>query len=308
MTKLRWDQVGERLYEAGVDRGVLYLADNSGVVWNGLTSVEEDMSDDSSEPVYFDGVKVNDNPSTGDFSATLSAITYPDEFEKYEGVEEISDGVFVDGQSAKLFGLSFRTLVGNDIDGLDHGYKVHLVYNLTAVPGNKTRSTFSDITSPAEFTWQLSGVPMSASGYRPTAHIMLDSRFLPADVIEAIEALLYGTDGSDTTTLIFDGGTPTASGPDILDGGTPSSVNEEIPEEGLVVSAEPRLPSINELMSMVTFWDPKDIIPHTDTGLAELVDTDIGDLTPIKVAGIFTTLPTSRLVETNVDGVFELSI
>lgn len=308
MTKLRWDQVGERLYEAGVNRGVLYLADDRGVSWNGLISVEEDMSDDSSEPVYFDGVKVNDAASTGDFSATLSALTYPDEFEEYEGVVELSDGVFVYDQDAKLFGLSYRTLIGNDSEGVDHGYKIHLVYNLTAVPGNKAYGTLSETPSPSQFTWELTGVPMRVSGHRPTAHVMLDSRFLNDDMLHAIENILYGTDGSDSTTLIFDGGTPTSSGPDTLDGGTPSSTNDEIPEEGLVVSAEPRLPSINEIMSMVTFWDPKLIVPHTDTGLAELLDSDAGDLTPVKVAGIFTTLATSRLVETNVEGIFELSI
>lgn len=264
MTKLLWDQAGERLYEAGLDRGVLYLSTGTGVAWSGLTSVDEDMSGDSSSPAYFDGVKYLDVPSTGDYEATLNAFTYPDEFLDYEGIASLGNGLFVDSQDTKLFGLSYRTLVGNDLDGTDHGYKIHLVYNLTAVPSSQSHETLNEAIDPLLFSWKIAGVPQDAPGYRPTAHVIFDSRYLNAEMFEALEALLYG-DADD----------------------------------------DPTLPSISELLDFVTLFGPKLINPNSVTGLSPLTNGD-GDLTQIKVEGIFSALPNTRLVETSVDGFYQL--
>jgi hypothetical protein len=192
MVRLLWDQIGERLYEAGVDRGVLYLADGSGVSWSGLVSVDEDFGDDASEPEYFDGIKYLDKPLTGDFSATLTAFTYPDQFADYEGIRNLGGGLLVDGQDTKLFGLSYRTKIGNDLKGIDYGYKVHLLYNLTAVPSSLSYETLSDSPNPMQFSWAITSVPTKAPGYRPTAHVILDSRYLNAQMLSGIEDIIYG--------------------------------------------------------------------------------------------------------------------
>lgn len=197
MSKLLWDQVGDRFYEAGIDRGVLYLADGSGVAWSGLTSVEEDFGGDTTSSTFFDGVKTRDTPSIGNYTATLSAITYPDEFLEYEGTGSLGNGLFVDDQPAKMFGLSYRTLIGNDIDGNDYGYKIHILYNLTATPESISNDTKSDSPNPNIFSWRLSSVPKEAPGYRPTAHVILDTRQLPSDMVQGLENILYGASGGD---------------------------------------------------------------------------------------------------------------
>lgn len=197
MTKLLWDQVSKRFYEAGLDRGVLYLADGRGVAWSGLTSVEEDFGGEATSPVFFDGVKVRDNPSTGDYSATLTALTYPDEFLEYEGGGALGNGLYVDDQPAKTFGLSYRTRVGNDVQNLDLGYKIHILYNLTATPESIGNETLTDSPNPNSFGWKLSSVPQEAVGYRPTAHVMFDSRYIWSDLREGLESILYGGDNAD---------------------------------------------------------------------------------------------------------------
>lgn len=307
MTKLQWDQAGRRLFEAGVDRGVLYLSDNRGVAWSGITSIEEDFSEDTTEAVYFDGVKVNDVVSLGDFAADLNAFTYPDEFLPYEGIKELAEGLYADDQESRMFGMSFRTLVGNDLDYTDLGYKLHILYNLTAVPGGVTRETKSDVVNPQVFTWGLTTVPVKIEDYRATAHIYFDSRFLPPDILEAIEDILYGTGASDSVSIVYDGGgvgdIPTGE----IDGGGPSDVGEELPETTTGgVNTEPRLPSIEELMDLVLLWAPKTIVPHTDTGLAELVDGPNGDFTQTIVQGVFTALPDNRLIESSSEGLYIL--
>lgn len=305
MAKLQWDQAGQRLFEAGVDRGVLYLADNSGVAWNGLTELNENFSEDSIEPVYFDGVKVNDVISPGDFAADLSAYTYPEEFEPYQGIVDLGDGLYVDGQESRMFGMSFRTLVGNDLELTDLGYRVHILYNLTAVPGGLSRGTITDSLDPLVFTWGLTTVPVKVDGYHPTAHIYFDSRYIPADILEAVEAILYGA--TIVGDVIYDGGD--VDGPwnqGVIDGGDAGSVSGPLPGDGEVGSTFARLPSIEELMNLVTLWGPKRIIPHTDTGLAGLVD-GVGDLTQVKIPGLYSALPGNRLVSSGQPGLYTLS-
>lgn len=191
MTQITWAKVGERHYEAGVDRGVLYLSDGSGVPWNGLTSVAEEFGE-TSTPFYLDGVKYLDVPSIEDYTATISAITYPDEFMEYDGVASLGGGLYATDQQSKRFGLSYRTLVGNDVDGLDHGYKIHLVYNLTAEVDTRSYATLTNSTEPMDFAWKVTAVPEPLSEYRPTAHVILDTTRLNHFLVSVLEGILYG--------------------------------------------------------------------------------------------------------------------
>lgn len=196
MTKLVWDAIGERNFESGLDRGVLYSYETSlGVAWNGLVSVEEKM-DDGSTPFYQDGVKYIDAENLGHFTALLKAITYPDEFEQYEGNSEIAVGFMVHDQPPKRFHLSYRTKVGNDLDGPDSGYQIHILYNLTAVPNDKSYNTLTNQTAPMQFSWTILGVPVMIDGFRPTAHVIVDSRDIDPEALLDIENSLYGTESS----------------------------------------------------------------------------------------------------------------
>lgn len=190
--RIKWDSVGARTYETGLDRGVLYL-NGTGYAWNGLTGLDENPVDETNVPVYIDTLKVRDIPVVGTYGANLKAYTYPDEFMVCEGVQEIND-VLVDGQPPVMFGLSYRTCVGNDVEGVGYGHRIHVVYNATAIPDTATYQTLSLSPEPTEFGWSISAVPALASGYRPTAHIIFDTRFLSDDMIKELEDVLYGTD------------------------------------------------------------------------------------------------------------------
>lgn len=200
MTALVWDKSGERIYQTGVDRGVLYLQGGSGVAWNGITSLEETSSTEI-KSFYLDGVKYLDNILPGDFSGKLKAFTYPEEFDSVNGVASPSEGLLFYDQPSKSFNLSYRTRMGNDLDGTDHGYKIHLLYNLVADPDTVTFLTLTGTAvPPIEFSWTLSGTPPtnpSGKGYRPTVHISIDSNDTPPLVLEGIEDILYGSDTSD---------------------------------------------------------------------------------------------------------------
>lgn len=193
MATLLWDQLGEKVYETGVDRGVLYLTDRTGVVWNGLTSVEEKTEGVEQTPYYIDGVRYFIERSPGDFAATLNAFTYPDAFLEFEGYQSPDRGFFLDNQVVTAtFGLSYRTRIGNDVSGVALGYKIHILYNLTAIPSNKSYDTQDNSINPVEFSWDITGVPEKVDGYRPTAHAVFDSRRLSPVVLSAIEDILYG--------------------------------------------------------------------------------------------------------------------
>lgn len=193
MAALVWDKVGERIYQAGVDRGVLYLQDGSGVVWNGLLSVEESVSTEISS-YYLDGVKYLQTLSTNDFSAKLKAYTYPDEFESVNGVIDFMEGLELHDQPSESFNLSYRTKIGNDIDGLDHGYKIHILYNVIASPDAYSFETLDDSgISPIAFGWTLTGTPPEVVNFKPTVHVTIDSTKTPVDVLKIVEDRLYGT-------------------------------------------------------------------------------------------------------------------
>lgn len=233
MTALVWAQEGARFYESGVDRGVLYLQDGNGVPWNGLLAVNEDSPVNDAAPVYFDGIKYADVLALGEFSGSLRAFTYPDEFLEFQGVLEVNNGLFVTNQHLNRFGLSYRTKIGNDQDE-DQGYKIHILYNLLAVPSQKAYETQADEISAMEFEWTLTSIPEKAPGFEPTSHLIIDSRLIGPLLLKDIEDTLYGNEFdnaklpplSTLTSFIgewviiritdnFDG-TWTATGPDEL--------------------------------------------------------------------------------------------
>lgn len=198
MSRITWDQIGEKKYETGVDRGVLFLPDNSGVPWNGLTHIEETTSAVTTNSYYLDGVKYLDRRTSSDFAGVLKALSYPDEFLPFDGYIEYAGGLFFsDQQVMTSFGLSYRTLIGDDVDGLDRGYKVHLLYNLTATPDNKAYDTLSASPQAPEMSWTLTGIPIPIVGYRPTCHLVIDSTKATDDALLELENRLYGNVGVD---------------------------------------------------------------------------------------------------------------
>lgn len=196
MPALAWDQVGQRRYEAGVDRGVLYPPDGPGVAWNGLTGVQE-TGDPETKSYYYDGVKFLDHKVIPDYAARLSAITYPDELDYLMGVAEYAPGVFLHQQNLKSFGLSYRTGIGNDLEGLEHGYRIHLLYNLKAVMAGAAFATLSDSPAVTPFEWTLTAVPPQLGGIRPTAHVSISTESMASSLVTTLEGILYGTPGSD---------------------------------------------------------------------------------------------------------------
>lgn len=196
MSELVWDDVGTRTYETGLDKGVLYLPSGAAVPWNGLVSIVEKF-DKSVSPVYYDGMKIVDYVSLGDFAASMKAITYPDEFLEIEGLGKARGGLFLGDQRPQSFGLSYRTQVGNDVEGDVSGYKIHVLYNLTAIPNDKSYMTVAGGTSPTEFEWDITAVPEEFAGYRPTAQIIIKTADLEPFVLQGLEDMLYG---SPTTT------------------------------------------------------------------------------------------------------------
>ena len=198
MTALLWDQSGERIYEAGLDRGVLYLPEGNAVVWNGLISVAEKPTNTSPVEIFFDGVKYAETFTAGNFSATLRAYTYPDEFLQFEGIQSAGNGLYVANQSPGRFGLSYRTKIGDDINGDSLGYKIHVIYNLTAYPSQKSYQSNTNADATA-FEWTVNAIPEQVSGYRPTAHLIFDSRDMGDLLLEDIERRLYGDDFVDAS-------------------------------------------------------------------------------------------------------------
>lgn len=197
MAALVWDQIGERFYETGVDHGVLYIPNNlgvytNGVAWNGLTSISESPSGAEPSAQYADNLKYLTLISAEEFSATLEAFTYPEEFAEFDGLATPSVGVTLGQQGRKSFGLSYRTRLGNDVDGTDHGYKLHLVYGCYASPTEKAYATINDSPEAISFSWEITTTPVPVTGYKPTSVITIDStKVQPAD-LTALEAALYG--------------------------------------------------------------------------------------------------------------------
>jgi|SRR5690242_8973405 len=202
MTRVVWDQVGERRFETGVDRGVLYLQNNvgdydSGFGWNGLTTVTESPSGAEPQPQYADNIKYVVLYSYEDFGGTIEAFTYPDEFAQCDGTAQPTPGVSVGQQPRKPFGFSYRTLVGNDVEGLEHGYKVHLVWGAVASPSEKAYGTVNDSPEALAFSWDFTTTPIAVAGLKPTSYICIDSTRVDPTALANLEDVLYGTVGVD---------------------------------------------------------------------------------------------------------------
>ncbi len=193
MARLDWNTFGSRFYEVGIDRGVLYVDGYSGVPWNGLTSVNETPSGGDPKSLYNDGVKYLAVPSSEEFEGTVTAFTYPDEFSRCDGMAEPRGGLFLTHQRRKSFGLSYRTMIGNDASD-SAAYKLHIVYNALASPSDRSNETIKDSTDPNDFSWKITCKPPAMAGYKPTAHIVIDSRKTDPLALSAIEDILYGTD------------------------------------------------------------------------------------------------------------------
>ena len=197
MSKIVWDQTGERLYETGVKRGVLYVQDSDGtypkgVAWNGLTAVTESPSGAEATPLYADDIKYLNLISTEELGGTIEAYTYPDEFAECDGSASIATGVYIGQQPRKTFGMCYTTTVGNDVDSNAHGYKLHLIYGALASPSEKAYATINDSPEAITFSWEFSTTPVNVTGFKPTANIVIDSTKATPEKMAALEKILYG--------------------------------------------------------------------------------------------------------------------
>lgn len=200
-TLIKWDETSKHLYETGVDHAVLYVQDASGtypegVAWNGITAITESPSGAESNPLYADNIKYLDLRSAEEFGATVEAYTYPAEFEECDGSKELATGVTIGQQKRKSFGLSYRTIVGNDTQNDAYGYKLHLIYGATAAPSEKGFQTVNDSPEAISFSWEISTTPTPVTKIadaKPTASITIDSTKATAAQLEALEQILYGT-------------------------------------------------------------------------------------------------------------------
>lgn len=201
MAILKWDQTGERFYETGVSKGVLYVMDDkgaygTGVAWNGLTAVTKSPSGAEATPFYANNIKYLNLMTTEEFGATIEAYTYPKEFRACNGSAELATGVYVGQQKRKMFGMCFRTVIGNDIDGSEHGYKLHFIYGALAAPSEEAFQTINDSIEPNTFSWEITTTPVviNKAGFKPTATVEVDSTTCDSEKLKALEAIIYGTE------------------------------------------------------------------------------------------------------------------
>lgn len=198
MSKIVWDQTGERLYETGVNHGVLYIPTSGtyskGVAWNGLTAVTESPSGAEATALYADDIKYLNLMSAEEFACTIEAYTYPDEFAECDGSASLVAGVNIGQQPRKTFGLCYRTTIGNDTDGNAHGYKLHMVYGCLASPSEKAYATINDSPEANTFSWEVSTTPVNVTGHKPTAFLTIDSTKADPAKLTALEDILYGKD------------------------------------------------------------------------------------------------------------------
>ena len=207
MARLIWDEVGQRFFETGVKNGVLYVQDDdgsykNGVVWNGLTAVTESPSGAEETPLYADDVKYLTLRSAEEFGATVEAYTYPEEFEQCDGSASIANGVTIGQQARRAFGLCYRTSVGNDIQGQNFSYKLHLIYGCTVAPSEKSYSTINDNPEAITFSWELSTVPVPVDGFSPTASLVIDASKVDEGKMQQLEDALFGNESSEATLLL----------------------------------------------------------------------------------------------------------
>lgn len=297
MTKLVWGQTDQPRYQEGVDRGVLYPSNGPGVVWNGLVSVEESVVGGENNPYYFDGIKYLDVVSPKNYQANVTAFFAPEEFSPCIGEKSVIPGFVLTRQPRERFNFSYRSLLGDDL-----GYKLHLVYNASASPSNRSYVSIDPSSTPSTLAWKIDAVPPPSDTYRPSAHFVLDSTKMDSDALEAIETMLYGSDTllphfPNITELIdimafwgpviivpsvdavyIDGGLSYSAGVGIVDGGIASYLDTDILDsEGM----------------------------FTLVGVAHLVQ-GVGDLYKTKIDGIYRALPNTRLYKSPVAGVYRM--
>lgn len=207
MARLIWDEVGQRFFETGVKNGVLYVQEDdgsykNGVVWNGLTAVTESPSGAEETPLYADDVKYLTLRSAEEFGATVEAYTYPEEFEQCDGSASIANGVTIGQQARRAFGLCYRTSVGNDIQGQNFSYKLHLIYGCTVAPSEKSYSTINDNPEAITFSWELSTVPVPVDGFSPTASLVIDASKVDEGKMQQLEDALFGAESNEAKLLL----------------------------------------------------------------------------------------------------------
>lgn len=199
MAKLVWDKTGDRLYETGVKNGVLYIPTagvySKGVAWNGLTAVTESPSGAEATALYADDTKYLSLMSTEEFGATIEAYTYPDEFAACDGSAELANGVMIGQQKRSTFGLCYKTTIGNDTEGNDHGYKLHIIYGALAKPSERAYASINDSPEAITFSWEITTTPVNVTGAKPTASLVIDSTKADPSKLAALEDILYGKDG-----------------------------------------------------------------------------------------------------------------
>ena len=209
MAKLVWDESGKRLYETGVEKGVLYVQGENGtyekgVAWNGLTAVTESPSGAEPTALYADDIKYLELFSAEEFGATIEAYTYPAEFEACDGSASLGEGVTIGQQDRKAFGLCYRTIVGNDVKGNENGYKLHLIYGAKAKPSEKAYATVNDSPEAVTFSWEVTTTPVNVAGFKPTASVTIDSTKITPEKLKLIEDKLYGTASEEATLPLPD--------------------------------------------------------------------------------------------------------
>lgn len=267
MARINWNASGQRLFEAGVDRGVLYLEDGSGVPWNGLLSVSENPIGHEVRGYYLDGVKYLNVAGRKEYGGTIEAYTYPEEFNQFDGWWALESGLGMDEQPRKAFDFTYRTGLGNDIEGLSYGYKIHIIYGALATPSTRKYGTVNDRVSPLTFAWDFTTTPQrvtSQSVRLPLSHITIDSRKTSPTQLRLIEEMLYGSD-----------------------------------------IAEPKLPPLQDILAL--FENPADALiiePNPTTGLSRLVESTSlnGDIRGRLLDGLYEIGENSRLFETATPG------
>lgn len=201
MSKLTWDQISERLYETGVKQAVLYPqvagAYPKGVAWNGVTAVTESPSGAEASPLYADDIKYLNLISNEEFGGTIEAYMYPDEFAACDGSASMADGVYLGQQKRTAFGLCYRTVLGNDTDNNDYGYKLHIIYGALAAPSEKPYTTINDSPEAITFSWEFTTTPVNVTGFKPTSCITIDSTKVDKEKLAALEAILYGSESEE---------------------------------------------------------------------------------------------------------------
>ena len=271
MAQISWDEPVLRLFEAGIDNGVLYLTNGDGVAWNGLVSLEE-TQEARNTTTYLDGVKVLEQPTPLDFQALVTAFTFPDEFLEYFGNKVFDDtGMSISGQTIPKFGFSYRTLVGNSVEDTDYGYQIHILYNLVAEEKDITYSSISQTPELVNFSWTFKGTPSIVSGFYPTSHVIIDSRYVSEEILVYIEDILYGVTPADFSAVEFNA----------------------------------TLPDLSFLVDVIPYFEP--MIVSFDLEADQFVlSSGYGDVTKINIDGIYCMLPRTKLVPSSIENYYVL--